>query len=90
MSAPVHKFIITKQAVGRREAPTDWLICWDYKSAIKQAHYRTKLDCGESIVWGVRVVRATEGREYTRQQWLKDNPNATSNQIYNFAPPSTW
>ena len=47
------KFIITKQDAGRREEPTDWLICWSYKSAIKQAHYRTKLDCGSSIVWGV-------------------------------------
>ena len=37
------KFIVTKQDVGRREAPTDWLICWSYKSAIAQAHYRTKL-----------------------------------------------
>ena len=86
----MHKFIITKKTVGSRKA-ADWLVCWDYKSAIKQAHYRTKLDCGESIVWGVRVVRVAEGNERrTRQQWLKDNPNATSNQIYNFAPPSTW
>ena len=81
------KFIITKQDVGRREAPTDWLICWSYKSALMQAHYRTKLDCGSSVVWGVRTVRSE--REPARVKWLRENPNATSTQIYNFAPPSS-
>ena len=52
------KFIITSQHKG--EPAKDWLICWTYKSAIMQAHYRTKLDCGSSIKWGVRTQASYE------------------------------
>ena len=79
-----HKFIITCQHKG--EPVKDWLICWSYKSALAQAHYRTKLDCGSSIVWGVRTVRSEH--EPARVKWLRENPNATANQVYNVAPPS--
>ena len=78
------KFIITSQHKG--EPAKDWLICWTYKSALMQAHYRTKLDCGSSIVWGVRAVKPEH--EPARVKWLRENPNATPNQIYNFAPSS--
>ena len=78
------KFIITKKEKG--EPVQDWLICWGYRSAVMQAHYRTKLDIGSEVSWGVRIVKPK--REPARQRWLRMNPNATSNQIYNFAPPS--
>ena len=79
------KFIITSQHKG--EPAKDWLIYWTYRSALMQAHYRTKLDCGSSIKWGVRVVECEH--EPARLKWLRENPNATPNQIYNFAPSST-
>ena len=85
MSNTYYKFIITKKQKG--EPATDWLICWSYREAVMQAHYRTKLDCGSPIEWGVRTVRCEH--EPARLKWLRENPNATSNQIYNLAPSSS-
>ena len=88
MSTHHHKFIITYQHKG--EPVKDWLICWTYKSALAQCWYRAKLEAQterSEVCWGVRTVKCEN--EPARVKWLRENPNATPNQIYNFAPAST-
>ena len=82
-ASAAHKFIITCKEKG--EPAKDWLICWTYKAAIMQALYRQKIT--PQHTWGVRTVRSEH--EPARAKWLRENPSATPNQIYNFAPSSS-